>query len=523
MRIDTRSSLLLAASLAFACSGGSATDDGDDDTVIPPNELSCPTPTDGTLSVCDLKLDGGAAQPQLGDAIVVTNVVVTTPPYSILEDQNTNETTLAGFFVQDQTSSADLANRYSGIIVVYRPDNIAGTLPTIGDVVQITGSFRDFGQMSGPRQKQIEASAVDIVSSGAAVQPITVDDASAIATGGSRAEGLEGVLVKVSNVSATLVRDVPGAGGSSIFGAFQITGGLVVSNEVFNYRAIEGESFTSITGVLRVGTAPFDSGIYMLTPRAKEDIASTNPTPTISDITTIQDPSATGRPQICSRTGNQTVGRCPPVALSGVVVTASGGYVSANLRSIWVQDPTVTDGRFAGVKVVYPEDEMNVPAVGDILDIEGEAIEWFRGMQVQNATFTKVGTVTSSVAPIVVTPADIARDASPESNPYEGVLVRIENVSVTERCVDSNGRDFGNWVVTGPVFIGTAFTYEYNGGFGPSTAMCNMASVDCSCAGMSRPDDLRTVGDTFRSISGVMNFSFDEFRLEPRGPGDIVQ
>ncbi|MEQ9496134.1 MAG: hypothetical protein RIT81_04725 [Deltaproteobacteria bacterium] len=521
MRITKLSSLLLLTP-ALACSGSSNSDD--DTVIIPPSELTCPTPTDGTLSVCDLKLDGGAGQPQFGDAVVVTNVVVTTPTYSILEDSMTNETTLGGFFVQDGQSTEELAGRYGGILVTYRPDMIAGTLPSEGDVVQVTGSFRDFGQEGGARQKQIEATAVDIISAGSgAVQAVPVDDATSIIAGGARAEGLEGSLVKISNVAATVVRDVPGSGGSAIFGAFQVTGGLVISGEIFQYRAIEQESFITITGVLRVGTAPFDSGIYQLTPRSRADVVSSNPTQTITSIPELQDPSTPDRPQLCSRSGATTVGRCPPVRLSDVVVTASGGYVSSNLRSIWVQDTTVADGRFAGVKVVYFADDTGIPQVGDIIDIEGEAIEWFRGTQVQNATFTQKGTVTSSTAPIVVAAADVARTSAPETNPYEGVLVEIQNVAVTERCVDSNGRDFGNWVVDGPVFLGTAFEYTYNGGFGPSTAMCDMPNVDCSCAGMSRPDDLRMSGDNFRALRGVMNYSFDEFRMEPRGDGDIVQ
>ncbi|MEQ8980800.1 MAG: hypothetical protein RL846_22850, partial [Deltaproteobacteria bacterium] len=76
MRITKLSSLLLLIP-ALACSGSSNSDD--DTVIIPPSELTCPTPTDGTLSVCDLKLDGGAGQPQFGDAVVVTDVVVTTP------------------------------------------------------------------------------------------------------------------------------------------------------------------------------------------------------------------------------------------------------------------------------------------------------------------------------------------------------------------------------------------------------------------------------------------------------------
>ena len=125
------------------------------------------------------------------------------------------------------------------------------------------------------------------------------------------------------------------------------------------------------------------------------------------------------------------------------------------------------------------------------------------------------------VAPVVVDAAMLARDSG-GTNPYEGVLVRIQNVSVTQTCVEAtNGRDFGNFLVTGNVFMGNSFNYDYNGD-SVSTSMCDMPNIDCSCAGMSRPNDMRMIGDTFSSITGVMNFSFDDLRLEPRGNDDIV-
>ncbi len=149
-------------------------------------------------------------------------------------------------------------------------------------------------------------------------------------------------------------------------------------------------------------------------------------------------------------------------------------------------------------------------------------MDYYDGRQVQFSSWQITDTNTASVAAVVVPSTDLGR-SSTAANPYEGVLVRIENVSVTQTCVEANnGRDFGNFLVTGDVFLGSGFNYDYNGE-SVSTAMCDMPSVDCSCAGMSRPNDARTQGDTFQSITGIMNFAFDDLRLEPRGNEDIIR
>jgi hypothetical protein len=37
------------------------------------------------------------------------------------------------------------------------------------------------------------------------------------------------------------------------------------------------------------------------------------------------------------------------------------------------------------------------------------------------------------------------------------------------------------------------------------------------------PNDQRRAGDRFKSIAGVTDFTFNEFELEPRDDGDVVQ
>ena len=215
--------------------------------------------------------------------------------------------------------------------------------------------------------------------------------------------------------------------------------------------------------------------------------------------------------------------RCPKISLSGVVVTAVGGYVSTGLSAMWVQDPAVADGRFAGIKVVYGNDETGIPEVGDLIDIEGEVIDWYDGLQVQFPRIT-AGGGSMNMTPVIVNPADIPRTGDPKMNPYEGVLVQIQDVQVVERCIeDAMFRDHGNWVVTGDVLIGTAFMYDYNGMLRPAGTQCDgQMNGNCSCSVMSRPNDMRAVDDDFASITGVIDYSFDELRLNPRGNDDLV-
>lgn len=481
--------------------------------------LACPQAQ--SLTVCDLKLDGGAAQPQLGDPVALEQVVVTTPRFTIIPATE-ESSALVGFFVQDVVTTDELDGRFSGIQVTYREDNIQGQLPDVGDVIRVEGTFRDFGQDGGARQKQLSATFLGDAQSVMPATPKALDDPSQIATGGMLADDYEGVLLTISDVNATVVRDVPGAGGSSIFGAFMVTGSLVVSGTLYQpARVTMGERFNSITGVLRLGTAPFDAGISLFTPRGPEDVDRANPPQTTTSIVALQDDSDPNHPTLCVSMG-QTQGTCPLVDFTGVTVTAVDAYVSANLRAMWIQDTSVADGRFAGVKVVYSANETNVPAIGNKIDISGEAIDFYNGRQVQFSDWTIVDAGTSTITPVVVDPSMLARDST-AANPYEGVLVRVENVSVTQACVEaSNGRDFGNFLVTGNVFLGNAFNYDYNGD-SVSTAMCDMPNVDCSCGGMSRPNDMRMMGDTFSSITGIMNFAFDDLRLEPRGNDDIQQ
>jgi hypothetical protein len=332
----------------------------------------------------------------------------------------------------------------------------------------------------------------------------------------------EGGIIRILDAVTTGVNPA-GAGGMMIFG-FQIDNRVIVSTNTARYFSRVGEEFTAITGVYRLGTFAYDAGIFSLSPRTTDDIQPKNPIARVTSIRAVQDPASPDKPaDMCSSAQPAQDRRCPKISLTDVAVTAVGGYVSSNLRAMWVQDPSVADGRYAGIKVVYGTDETGIPSVGDLVNIEGEVIDWYDGLQIQFPRIS-AGSGTMSMAPVIVDPTAVPRDADPKMNPYEGVLVQLQNVQVIQRCTeDAMFRDHGNWVVTGNVLIGTAFIYDYNGMIRPAGTQCDgRMDGNCSCSAMSRPGDMRADNDDFSSITGVVDYSFDELRLNPRGNEDLV-
>ena len=119
----------------------------------------------------------------------------------------------------------------------------------------------------------------------------------------------------------------------------------------------------------------------------------------------------------------------------------------------------------------------------------------------------------------------------------EGQLVVVEDVVVTQ--VDDIAGAGGNLIfgafkvtagltVSAEIYrprgltVGTALS-SITGILRNSSEMCTMPNGDCSCAGMAVENDSRQVGDRFESMTGVVNYSFDVLRLEPRSDADLVR
>lgn len=513
--------LLIAPACRDKGPGGSVTPPPSNTDGGIPMGLECPG--EGT-TVCALKLASSSRHPAVDEPVTLTNVVVTTA--TVVISRFDGMVTLAGFYVQDPDGAAFLDGRYSGIAVVYNPAQVVGRVPPIGTKITVEGTYAEFGQMGFDLQKQVRAARIETNNELGTVTPYVISAPNLIAKGGADAAAYEGALVTVESV--TVKETTVTTPNGQIFGAFRLDGDLVISGVFYQFQnPVLGEIMTRVSGVLRVGTAPFDAGEYLLSPRSSGEVVPQNPRTVVSTIAGIQDPASPDRPtEICAQPDNGKP--CPKVELRRVLVTATGGYINTNLRALWVTDPNDADGKYASVAAVYDMRQVaSPPQVGWYVDIDGTLQDFFGSRQINRPTFTRNGTDTGVVMPRVVVPETIGRLA-PSAREYEGSLVRIENVTVTNRCLESDsGRDFGGWVVTGDVQIGTAYFYDYNGRPIPSGVMCQDQNGDptgdCACEARARPMDMRNDGDMFASITGIVYYSFNTFQLVPRGNDDLVR
>jgi hypothetical protein len=136
-----------------------------------------------------------------------------------------------------------------------------------------------------------------------------------------------------------------------------------------------------------------------------------------------------------------------------------------------------------------------------------------------------------------LTAAEIPGDPAVES--WEGVLVELVNVETTDACYPSpydpsTGdpflRDFGYFLVTGDAEIGTSFRMDksFSGYFlnavvnGDQNKTCENAGTETDNPSTMKCEDSRSLGQAFTSLTGIVNFSFDVYRVNPRTEADIA-
>ena len=150
-----------------------------------------------------------------------------------------------GFYMQvDPASPMYPGADFSGIFVFTNTAPMA----TVGDRVTVSGAtVADFFG-----QKQLSGGTVMVTASGQMVPAPTVVTPMAAATGGMRAAALEGVLVRVENVTVTNPMPAPAGGEVAPTNEFEVGGSLRVDDGLFLVTPFPmmGENFASITGVL---------------------------------------------------------------------------------------------------------------------------------------------------------------------------------------------------------------------------------------------------------------------------------
>jgi len=199
-------------------------------------------------------------------------------------------------------------------------------------------------------------------------------------------------------------------------------------------------------------------------------LASSTFATTIYDIQYTTDPGADGT---------------YPSPLNGEDVTVTGivtavGYYSSGSTRFFISDPD--GGAWHGIFVFSSDSGLQL---GMEVEVTGTVTEYYGFTEIGYATVSILGEGNPVPDPVVVTTNDLASNEA-----YEGVLTRINNVTVSQ-LPDS----YGQWYV--------------NDGSGE----CQIDDAIFSYT----PEE----GQTFDSITGVVDYSYGEYGLNPRNSDDL--
>lgn len=194
---------------------------------------------------------------------------------------------------------------------------------------------------------------------------------------------------------------------------------------------------------------------------------------------------------------NGSIATGSSVRVAGVVVTAIT-TVSATRILFAVQEPTGPKA-YSGIMVSISPLPSTIPAIGDLVNVTGTLGERESGgvtrTNIDPATVEVVGTGTVP-EPEALTEADVAFTAAmPErTEQWEGVLVSVASVVVSALDVPNDEFIIYDDPTDGVLHVDNRF-FEYT---------------------------LPAVGDTYTSITGVVDHQFGTPRLLPRSAGDLV-
>ena len=179
-----------------------------------------------------------------------------------------------------------------------------------------------------------------------------------------------------------------------------------------------------------------------------------------------------------------------PSPMSDQEVTVTG-IVTANGFSgdkFFITDPG--GGAWHGI---YIFEWASNPAIGDEVEVTGTVSEYFGFTEIGYATVFILSNNNPVPEPVSVTTGDLASNEA-----YEGVLVKINNVTVVQELDEHS-----QWYVndgSGDCQIDDGFFY--------------LDDVD--------PPIVIHTGDTFEEIIGIVDYAYGSYGLNPRTPDDII-
>lgn len=448
-RLLPSSFLTLACSLVLgstACVGFINGDDGNDEVGDGDGDTG---DGDGGTSIYAIQ------QGDVGEGMIVAleGVIVTSP---VNADKG-----LA--FVQEPGGG-----QFSGIALYMWSEVVMNKSLQPGDVVDVTGEYTEFYGMSQIVVKN--PGDLTVVGSDAVPDPAIVS-ASEVARDNSGAEPWEGVLVRI--VNAVIAEPNDG------FGQYLLDGGALVGNMFVDPlpQVHVGGTFSSVSGPLH-----FSYDEFKILPTGAADLAGYQ-TPEPTEATSIYD----------IQMGMVPINTL--VKLEGVIASSGPTWSSGSDVSFFVQESA--GGPFSGIAVYVADKSGLSVAPGDVLTIIGTYDEFFDMSQIEIAGASAVTKTSSGPAPaaeLIGDPATIATGGSLAEN-YEGVLVRVENVTVIDANPDVP-MNFNEFAVTGDLRVDDIFF---------------------AMADWPKP----AVDTAYAAITGPLVYAHSNFKLEPRSLADL--
>lgn len=199
----------------------------------------------------------------------------------------------------------------------------------------------------------------------------------------------------------------------------------------------------------------------------------------------------------------------------GAIVTLRGTVVAdSTLGMIYMQDGT---DPWSGI-LLRGDAAIRTLGIGEDVTVTGKVAEGYSSGTNGNTALidatvaTKHGSATVPAAIVLPTntfESDVVRDGTPSAEQYEGMLVRFENLTVTTPNADAGaGSNFGEFGVTdgsGMMRVDDIGTWK------------TVYTTDSTKTALTF---LRT-GTKMTSLTGVMFFSFGNYKLQPRGASDF--
>lgn len=398
--------------------------------------------------------------PSLADTGYVTITVNPPPFHTIYEIQFTTDPSGDSPYKSSEVVTAGIVTAAPGIYsssYYYIQDGSgawngikvydSGKSYSEGDSLTVTGEVKEYYN-----ETEIIADCVILNSSGNSLPAAFDVSTSAVDT----SEAYEGVLIKVSDA----VVANPNLG----YGEWQVddcSGPCRV-----NDRASYSYSPVVYDGLNVTGIVFYTYGDYKMEPRYDADIQLLFSFHSIYDIQYTTDPS-----------GNSPY-KDSTVVTAGIVTAAPGIYSSSYY---YIQDGS---GPWNGIKVYH---KYQTFAEGDSLIVIGKVKEYYNETEIM----ASCAFLESSGNPLPAV-ADVPTNTVNTSEDYEGVLVKVSDVVVTNPNLD-----YGEWEVddgSGSCRVNNAASYSYS----PVLNNC-------------------------LNVAGIVFYTYSNYKIEPRYDADIEE